>query len=310
VVVDNASSDDSADVAAAHAGVEVVRNERNAGYARAMNQALALAPGHVDVLIALNPDTVAPPTSLAELTRRLLRHSDVGLVAPQLRDAKGCLQHSVYRFPSVAVATAVAMTPQRALARGQGEKYWLEGWSRHDTATDIDWAIGAVHVLRAAAVDRARVYNERWFMYVEDLDLCWQLASDGWRRRLEPDVTVTHVGNAAGAQAWGASRQARWQWATYDWYRMRKGRNAQRVYAAVNAAGILVLLAGKALARCARRPGRRGVVKRDLLDALRLHFEAIVADPAKRAQGGPPGTIDRRGRRRPAGDRRRRSDLR
>jgi GT2 family glycosyltransferase len=310
-VVDNASSDGSVDVATSHAGVDVVRNERNVGYARAMNQALASAPAAADVLVALNPDTVPPAGSLAELIRRLVTDSDVGLVVPRLLNQDGRLQHSVYRFPSVAVATTVAMVPQRALAGGRGRDFWLEGWAPHDTPTDIDWAIGAVHVLRAAAVDRTQVYNERWFMYVEDLDLCWQLASSGWRRRLEADVTVTHVGNAAGAQAWGATRLARWQWATYDWFALRNGRTARRAYAAVNALGVLVLLAGQAFTRLLRRPGRRGVVARDLLDALPIHLEAIVArDLGGRAQGGAPGTIDRRGRRRPAGDRRRRSDLR
>jgi GT2 family glycosyltransferase len=148
-------------------------------------------------------------------------------------------------------------------------------------------------------------------MYVEDLDLCWHLASTGWRRRLEADVTVTHVGNAAGAQAWGATRPTRWQWATYDWFAVRRGPTARRGYAAVNALGVLVLLGGLIVARLFRRPGRRGVVARDLLDALPIHFEAmVVSDIAGRARGGPPGTIDRRGRRRPAGDRRRRSDLR
>jgi GT2 family glycosyltransferase len=202
------------------------------------------------------------------------------------------------------------MVPQRALAGGRGRDFWLEGWAPHDTPTDIDWAIGAVHVLRAAAVDRTQVYNERWFMYVEDLDLCWNLAASGWRRRLEADIAVIHVGNAAGSQAWGDTRPARWQRATYDWYELRKGRTARRMYAVVNALGVLVLLAGRAVARLARRPGRRGVVTRDLLDALPRHLEGIVMrDIARRASGEPPGTIDHRGRRRPAGDRRRRSDV-
>ncbi|MEY2433102.1 MAG: hypothetical protein QOC92_2827, partial [Acidimicrobiaceae bacterium] len=171
----------------------------------------------------------------------------------------------------------------------RGERFWLHGWSPHDTATDVDWAIGAVHVLRATAVNGAQVYNERWFMYVEDLDLCWQLARAGWRRRFEPDITVTHIGNAAGAQAWGASRRSRWQWATYDWYGLRHGQTARRAYAALNAVGVLVLVAGRVAARLLRRPGRRGVAGRILLRSLPLHVEAIfIGDVGPRARGGPP----------------------
>src|SRR5690349_19802703 len=98
VVVDNASSDDSAAIAERHPGVRVVRNPDNRGYARAMNQALH-GPG-AEFLIALNPDTRCPPGSLAALVQFLRDHADVGLVAPRLLNDDGSLQHSVHRFPS------------------------------------------------------------------------------------------------------------------------------------------------------------------------------------------------------------------
>ncbi|HVA06307.1 MAG TPA: glycosyltransferase family 2 protein [Acidimicrobiales bacterium] len=250
VVVDNHSADDSAEVARRHEGVTVVANEENTGYARAMNQALLHGPSSVDVLIALNPDTVPPPGSLTGLVLKLEADPAVGLVVPQLTNEDGSLQHTVYRFPSPLITTIICLVPPKLQGGRLARRWWLEGRVPHDVATDIDWAIGAVHVIRAAALGDELPYCERWFMYVEDVDLCWRLHQKGWRIRLEPSATVVHVGNAAGAQAWGETRTAVWWEATYDWYRFRRGTRAVRRYAVTNTLGVEFLLA---LARVRRR---------------------------------------------------------
>jgi GT2 family glycosyltransferase len=255
VVVDNASTDGSADAAARHAGVRVVRNADNEGYARAMNR--ALAGTDADVLVALNPDTVPGPGSLTELVTRLLSEPDVALVVPRLRNLDGSVQHSVYRFPSLAVASAVGLLPAALHGGRVGRRFCLEGHTPHDTPSDIDWAIGAVHVLRRDALGGDLPYSERWFMYVEDLDLCWRLHGRGWRIRFEPSVDIVHVGNAAGAQAWGERRTAHWLDATYDWYAVERGPRAARVWGAVNAVGVAAKLVGTRLVLAARVSGRR-----------------------------------------------------
>ena len=138
----------------------------------------------------------------------------------------------------------------------------------------MDWAIGAVHVIRSAALDGHPPYNERWFMYVEDLDLCWRLAEAGWRRIFEPEVGVVHVGNAAGSQAWGASRTGRWLDATYDWYRLRYGEFATRRWAFVNTTGVLARLAPVTVRWAARRPLQEW--ERDLRRALPHHLRVLA----------------------------------
>jgi GT2 family glycosyltransferase len=279
VVVDNASTDGSADVAARHPGVTVVRNPANDGYARGINRALADADA--PVLIALNPDTEPGPGTLAALVERLTSQPDVGLVVPRLVNVDGSEQHSVYRFPSPAVAAAVAFIPRRWQRRGLGQRWWLEGCSDHRQETDIDWAIGAVHVVRASALDGAVPYSERWFMYVEDLELCWRLAAGGWRRRLHGDIAVTHVGNAAGAQQWGARRTSRWLEATYDWYRTAKGRAAMEAWGVLNVAGLLWLLARAGLVWIGRPPLRREVRAEaaQFAAVLPQHLRILVMGP-------------------------------
>lgn len=237
VVVDNCSADDSVETARRH-DVELICNQINVGYARAMNQ--ALAEPRPDVLIALNPDTVPGPGSLASLVRAIVDGpADIGLVAPRLLNPDGTVQHSVNRFPSPGLY-AIAWFVPRALQRGWlAQRFWLADRAPHDRSEDIDWAIGAVHAIRTSALGGREPYDERWFMYVEDLELCWRLARTGWRRRLDTSSQVVHVGNAAGAQAWGDDRFRRYMQASYEWYAQDRGVLACRVWALTNVAGTL-----------------------------------------------------------------------
>jgi GT2 family glycosyltransferase len=274
VVVDNASGDGSVEVAAGH-GVQVVVNGANEGYARAMNQALAdtTAP----VLIALNPDTVPPPGSLAALVEALRAAPTAGLVAPRLVHADGRPQHSAYRFPSVALAAVVCFAPP-ALQRGRlGARWRLEAARAPDPSGPVDWVIGAVHVIRRDALAGAVPYSERWFMYAEDLELCWRLAREGWRTELVAEVAVPHVGNAAGAQAWGSDRDRRWWAATYDLYAQVRGRGAMRRWALVNTTGVLLHIVTNRAA--ALLPGSKRAPRRHVAAQLRrvlpVHLAAL-----------------------------------
>jgi N-acetylglucosaminyl-diphospho-decaprenol L-rhamnosyltransferase len=278
VVVDNASSDASAEVAAAHPGVRVVRNPANVGYARAMNQ--ALAGGGVEALIALNPDTEPPPGSLATLVSRLLADRGVALVAPTLLGADGRPQWTARRFPSLGVGAATCLLPGRWQGGRLGRRLNLELADQPTRPADVDWAIGAVHVIRADAVAGRVPYDERWFMYVEDLELCWWLARRGWRRRFEADVAIPHVGNAAGGQAWGEDYMGRCFDAMYDWYERDRSPIGVRAWAALNAVRVVSRTGVGVLAR---RPD-------DHLAALRRelpHHTRVVLRGAPPPAGRP-----------------------
>lgn len=268
VVVDNASGDGSAEAAEHHSGVRVVRSPVNVGYARAMNA--ALAGTGAPVLAAVNPDTVLPAGALATLVERLLGRPDVGLVAPRLLDLDGGTQHSAYRFPSPVVSLATAL-PVRAQGGRLGRRLGLEAAGPPPVA-DVDWLIGAVHVIRAAALDGRPPYDERWFMYGEDIELCWRLARRGWRRRYEADVVVHHEGNVAGAQAWGGRRTERWLPITYDWYARDRGRFAARRWAAANTVACTLVAA-----RLAATGRRREAVPLSRLAGV--HGRAIARIP-------------------------------
>jgi GT2 family glycosyltransferase len=278
VVVDNASGDGSAEAAAAHDGVTVLRNDTNIGYGRAMNQ--ALAGSDAPVLVALNPDTEPPPKSLQRLVARLLADPGLGLVAPQLVNSDGSPQYAGRSFPSLGVAAASCFLPVRWHGGALGRRLLLEYAAQPAQPADVDWAIGAVHVIRASALRGRTPYDERWFMYVEDIELCWWLAERGWRRRLEVDITIPHVGNAAGAQAWGDDYDRRCFDAIYDWYQRDVGARPMRAVAALNA---LNAASRAAVGRLAHRPADH-IANR--CQAARYHAGIVRHGPPP--PGGPP----------------------
>jgi GT2 family glycosyltransferase len=135
-------------------------------------------------------------------------------------------------------------------------------------------------VIRASALQQRSPYNERWFMYVEDVDLCWSLRQLGWRIRLQPDVQVPHVGNASGELAWGEGRSARWWAATYDWYRLRHGPAAARRWAALNTVSVGLLLSSARVQRKIRGAKTSDALKfriGSLRQALPLHSQMLRA---------------------------------
>ncbi|HLT17128.1 MAG TPA: glycosyltransferase [Acidimicrobiales bacterium] len=296
VVVDNDSADDSAAVAARH-GVEVAVNPENRGYAVAMNQ--ALAGSAAPLLLALNPDTEPPPGSLRRLVDAAGAHPGAGVVVPRLVGPDGRHQPSAYRVPGALVPLVAALSTRRLRQSRLGQRLLLESGVPH-RGGPVGWAIGAVHLVRAAALGGEAPYDERSFMYAEDLDLCWRLADRGWPTVLVADVTIPHVGNAAGAQAWGDERSLRYWTATYDVIARRRSRGRARVVAAgcavAAAASLARMRAGAALGRPHPDRAQAAAVRRR---ELALHatmarrgalppLPAGPAAPAPRDQGTRP----------------------
>jgi GT2 family glycosyltransferase len=276
VVVDNASADDSAERAGRHAHVRLVRNDDNTGYARAMNQ--ALAGSTAPVLIALNPDTDPPPGSLRALVELVLAQPQRGLVVPRLTNADGSVQYTVQRFPSVALAWRAGFVPARFQRGALGRRWCLPGAPPPDAPAAIDWAIGAVHVIRRDALAGRAPYSERWFMYVEDIEICWWLHEHGWEVWSDPTITVPHVGNAAGEQAWGSSRAPRFWAASYDFVGLTRGQRYARLWALVNtvAVALHVVVRRVAARLLPRRRAALLATAAELRGVLPVHRRALL----------------------------------
>ena len=191
VVVDNASTDDSLDgLRRAHPGVRVVDSGGNIGYARAAN--LGIAATAAPVVAVLNPDTVLAPGTGAALAARFAADPALAAAGPRLCNPDGSVYPSARRVPGLVDAVGHGLlffvwTENPFTAR------YRETGADPDRPRDVDWISGAAMWLRRAALDDVGGWDERYFMYVEDVDLCWRLRRAGWRVAYEPAGTVTHL---------------------------------------------------------------------------------------------------------------------
>ena len=192
IVVDNASADDSvAMVAHDFPRVRLIRNSENAGFARANNQGWR-ASAHEFVLF-LNSDTRVPPDALRQLVEFMRAHSDAGACSPRLARA----DHSTQPF-----AFGGDPTPAYLLRRGFARLILhrtLHDWETREPQA-VDWVSGACLLARRDALEQVSGWDEKFFMYFEDSDLCLRLRRAGWKIFYNPRVTITHLGGASLAQ--------------------------------------------------------------------------------------------------------------
>jgi GT2 family glycosyltransferase len=257
VVVDNASGDGTVEAVARQSPkVTVLANQVNEGFARAANR--GIAAGDAPYVLLLNPDTVVPPGALPALVAELERRPRHALVAPRLLGEDGSPQHSAYDFPSLWISLLLGSGAQRLLPRRLRARWLLEGDWDSDVERDVPWVIGACMLVRRSAIAAAGPFDERFFVYAEDMEWCDRLARAGYRIRFLPSVSVTHLGNRSGAQRFGEDRTAAWLANTVDFVRARHGRGWTAAYLLINGgATVSRYLGGALLVRLRPSPQRR-----------------------------------------------------
>ena len=192
IVVDNNSTDDSvATVTRDFPNVKLICNESNLGFARANNQGLRASQGRY--VLFLNSDTLVPAHSLSALVDFMESHSKIGACSPRLARADGSTQPFAFGDDP---------TPSYLFRRGIAHLFLhrsLHNWETTEPQA-IDWVSGACLLARCAALESVGGFDENFFMYFEDNDLCYRLRQAGWKIFYNPQVTITHFGGASLAQ--------------------------------------------------------------------------------------------------------------
>jgi N-acetylglucosaminyl-diphospho-decaprenol L-rhamnosyltransferase len=194
VVVDSGSTDGSLDAVAA-AFPETRRLPLpNVGFGKAANAGIALTDA-TTVVIA-NADTRVPPGSVEAMAAYLDERRDVGALGPLIRFPDGRVQLSARAFPSIGQAVGHGLLglwwPQNRWTRA----YRLTDWD-HASERDVDWVSGCCLALRREAFDAVGGFDPAYFMFVEDVDLCYRLKEAGWRVVFAPVAEIVHaVGGA------------------------------------------------------------------------------------------------------------------
>jgi N-acetylglucosaminyl-diphospho-decaprenol L-rhamnosyltransferase len=191
VVVDNGSTDLSlAGLRATDRDAVIVETGRNVGYGAAVNRGAAVT--ETPYVLALNPDAELRPGALAPLVAALEDDAELGLVGPRLLNADGSLYPTGRRFPSRGDAIGHAFLSLVAPNNRFTARYKLLDWDRSGRRR-VDWISGACFMVRRDAWEELGGFDEDFFMYMEDLDLCWRAWRAGWAVALEPASEVLHL---------------------------------------------------------------------------------------------------------------------
>jgi hypothetical protein len=199
IVIDNASSDGTVDVLKRDfSELTVIANKGNRGFAAANNQGIQKALGQY--ILLLNPDTIVHYGSLDALTGFMDNHLDVGACGPKLLNADGTMQPSVRHFPTFRGALHRHTVLRNFGAfRRQYEDWQMEDFG-YDRQADVDQLMGAALLIRRSAMAQTGPMDERFFMYYEEVDLCYRLKTAGWRVVFVPEATITHLGGCSSNQ--------------------------------------------------------------------------------------------------------------
>jgi N-acetylglucosaminyl-diphospho-decaprenol L-rhamnosyltransferase len=236
-VVDNASTDGSPDLVRERFDwVHLIASEENLGFGRAIN--LVARQTKSDWIATANADIALRPGALDELLAAGARDPRAGAIAPRLVLPTGETQHSVFAFPTILFSFLLAVGAFR-LSKTIGDRRAFPGYWNSERSRRVPWAIAAFLVVRRTAWDEVGGFDERQWMYAEDLDLGWRLYQHGWATRYEPRAAVEHESAASTSQLLGPELAPHWQRATYGCIARRRGLGYARAVAFFNLLGAI-----------------------------------------------------------------------
>lgn len=193
IVIDNASQDGSPDLVRQNfPKVKLICNTGNLGYAKACNQGIKEAGGIY--IFILNPDTELSGGSLGAMTRFMDEYPRCGILGPRLLDEHGKIEFSCRGFFSYSSAffSRYSLLTKMFPHSKYVEKYLKTGWP-HDTVKEVDWVSGAAMMIRKDCLEEIGNFDEGFFMYCEDVDICKRAKDKGWRVVYYPHLELTHI---------------------------------------------------------------------------------------------------------------------
>lgn len=205
VVVDNASSDGSADtIAERWPGVDVRMLSRNIGFAAANNVGIRAGTG--ELILLLNSDTIVPAGAIDTLVAKLAADPSAAAAGPRLVDGEGRAEWSFGRMLTPWNEARRAVLSRLHAKRFPGVADAIERATRREG--HHDWVTGACLLVRRDAAEAAGLLDERYFMYEEDVDFCAALRANGGRILFTPAAEVVHLRGRSSRSAPAATRLA------------------------------------------------------------------------------------------------------
>jgi exopolysaccharide biosynthesis polyprenyl glycosylphosphotransferase len=199
IVIDNHSEDGSVEmVRGKFPEVQLLVNETNVGYARAINQGIRIAEG--EYLLLMNPDVQVKPGAIERMVRFMDENQQVGIVGGKLLNPDGTLQYSCRTFYTFRTLL-LRRTPIRRLFPNSTivRNHLMMDWD-HASVREVDWVLGACMLVRRKALEDVGNMDERFFLYFEDVDWCYRMKKGGWKVCYFPHAEMIHLHRRESAQ--------------------------------------------------------------------------------------------------------------
>jgi len=236
-LIDNASTDGTRQIIDATIDdlpnprfiADLVFNNNNLGFTRAINQGLARYSGMPEnnniPILFLNPDTILPPNNLAALLEKLYALPDTGVIAPQLIHRDGQIQLSCRRFPTHWDLFCELSGLSRLFPNSPHWNRWKMGDFDHQHTAEVDQPQGACLLARPEVIRQIGDWDERFPVFFSDVDWCKCVWERGWKIRFEPSVQIIHAQGVSVRQVQAA---AIWSSHLSFWRYLRKHENNWR----------------------------------------------------------------------------------
>ncbi|MCG2700665.1 glycosyltransferase family 2 protein [Candidatus Parcubacteria bacterium] len=199
IVVDNASEDDSGEVIKReYKEIKFIQSEKNSGMGSGNN--LGIKTAQAEFVLILNPDTIVKKDAIKILYNYIKNNKQAGIVGPKLLNSDGTLQYSCLRFPKF-------YTPiLRRTFLGRFADRHINGFLmkdfNHDTIREVDWIMGSCLIIRKNILDKIKGgFDNRFFMYFEDTDLCRRAWQAGFKVVYNPLASAVHDHARASAES-------------------------------------------------------------------------------------------------------------
>lgn len=191
IIVDNDSADDSLQHLPVDACINIVTNNSNVGFAKACNQGFKMADA--DYVLLLNPDTLMYADTIEKCFQHMETHQETGILGCQLLDASGKITPSCARFPRAIDFVIHGTGLSRLLPNLFRPATLMTDW-KHDVSREVDQVMGAFMFMRKKVFEEIGYFDERFFVYFEELDFSLRYRKSGGKIFFNADIKAIHSG--------------------------------------------------------------------------------------------------------------------
>jgi len=192
ILVDNSSKDDGLEsILKCYTKIQFINNSKNLGFARANNQGAKIASG--DFLFFINPDTIMTEGAVESMLDYIRSDSSIGILGPKVLNSDQTIQYSCRKFPTIwsGLFNRYSLTTRLFPNNRYSRDYLMLDYD-HNSTRSVDWVSGCCMMIPAPIFKKINGFDENYFLFIEDVDLCQDIKKQGLRVVYFPNAKIFH----------------------------------------------------------------------------------------------------------------------